>query len=100
MIQRFEAIERALAYPAPGEKAKALPSPAKPLQASVAAQSSEPADDTSEAADLVTAPSERPSEGKFANEVPPGEEDRTVEPEREGWGLSEGDFTSRMRDGD
>jgi len=31
---------------------------------------------------------------------PPEELDRTVEPEREGWGLSEGDFTSRVRDAD
>jgi hypothetical protein len=95
MIQRFEAIERALAAPAPA--AKALPSPEeKPLRAPVASESSNPADDTSEEVSRVVAPRESAAGG----DLPPGEEDRTVEPEREGWGLSEGDFTSRVRDGD
>jgi hypothetical protein len=99
-IQRFEAIEKALAYPAPEEKAKALPSPGKAPGAPQDAQSSDPAGDTSEEVNRVVGSLERPSEGKFPDEVPPGEEDRTVEPEREGWGLPEGDFTSRVRDGD
>ena len=76
-IRRFEAIERALAYPAPAEKAKALPPPEeKPLGASQDAQSSE-------AADLSS-----------------GDKERTLEPQREGWGLPDGDFTSRVRDAD
>jgi hypothetical protein len=42
MIQRFEAIERALAYPAPGEKEKALPSPEKALPSPLVSESSLP----------------------------------------------------------
>jgi hypothetical protein len=56
--------------------------------------------DTSEGVSRVTAPPESLSEGKFQDEVPPGGEERTVEPEREGWGLPEGDFASRVKNGD
>ena len=97
MIRRFEAIERALAYPASGEKAKALPSPEEnPLRAPVASESSNPADGTSEEVSRTVAPRESAAGG----DLPPGEEDRTVAPEREGWGLPDGDFTSRVRDAD
>jgi hypothetical protein len=59
-IQRFEMIERALAYPAPAEKAKALPSPeGKPLGAAQDTQSSEAADLSSEDADRVRSVPER-----------------------------------------
>jgi hypothetical protein len=98
-IQRFEAIERALAYPAPSEKAKAVPLP-EPLGTHHSAESSGPAADASSDADRVRSAPERVSEGKFPPEVLSGEEDRTVEPEREGWGLPEGDFHGRVSDGD
>ena len=61
MIGRFIEIEKALAYPAPKEKAKALPSP-EARGASHSAESSDPTDLSPEGADRVTAPPPRHGE--------------------------------------
>jgi len=76
MIGRFIEIEKALGYPAPGEKAKALPSPEIHSEPIPERGSSDP------------------------TELGPGEEDRTVEPERGRYGHSSDDFRSRVSDGE